>query len=89
MAFSSHWHLGNISLGTIWSADVIVIPCMQRLHQFYQLEPKGVARGREQIKTDAAFACMVRNSYTMHAKAASVLSARAQGRSPRARADKN
>ena len=31
----------------------------------------------------------VRNSYTMHAKAASVLSARAQGRSPRARADKN
>ena len=29
------------------------------------------------------------NSYTMHAKAASVLSARAQGRSPRARADKN
>ena len=28
------------------------------------------------------------NSYTMHAKAASVLSARAQGRSPRARADK-
>ena len=27
------------------------------------------------------------NSYTMHAKAASVLSARAQGRSPRARAD--
>ena len=29
------------------------------------------------------------NSYTMHAKAASVLSARAQGHSPRARADKN
>ena len=59
MAFSSHWHLGNRSLGTTWSADVIVIPCMQRLHQFYQLEPKGVARGRELIKTDAAFACMV------------------------------
>ena len=22
MAFSSHWHLGNRSLGTIWSADI-------------------------------------------------------------------
>ena len=32
---------------------------------------------------------VVSNSYTMHAKAALVLSARAQGRSPRARADKN
>ena len=37
---------------------------MQRLHQFYQLEPKGVARGREQIKTDAAFACMVQLIYS-------------------------
>ena len=42
---------------------VIVIPCLQRLHQFYQLEPKGVAlgsprvaQGRELTKTDAAFA---------------------------------
>ena len=43
---------------------VIVIPCMQRLHQFYQLEPKGVARGRELIKTDAAFACMVQLIYS-------------------------
>ena len=43
---------------------VIVIPCMQRLHQFYQLEPKGVARGREQIKTDAAFAYMVQLIYS-------------------------
>ena len=25
MAFSSHWHLGNKSLGTIWSADILVI----------------------------------------------------------------
>ena len=37
---------------------------MERLHQFYQLEPKGVARGREQIKTDAAFACMVQLIYS-------------------------
>ena len=44
--------------------QVIVIPCMQRLHQFYQLEPKGVARGRELIKTDAAFACMVQLIYS-------------------------
>ena len=31
----------------------IVIPCVQRLHQFYQPEPEGVAQGRELIKTGA------------------------------------
>ena len=37
---------------------------MQRLHQFYQLEPSGYALGLELIKTDAAFACMVQLIYS-------------------------
>ena len=53
----------TIDTTELYSVYVIVIPCMQRLHQFYQPEPKGVARGRELIKTYAACACMVQLIY--------------------------